>query len=120
MMAAKYIGIPQATLSDRVIGIGDDKHLKNPSGKTFRVIGISGRDGNEYLVIEAGDWFSLAADVLVNPGKTRKATKEKIAECRVSINRAAPRNGKDLKSHAASNSAYEIARHVSSDHGRDS
>ena len=80
MMAAKYIGIPQATLSDRVIGIGDDKHLKNPSGKTFRVIGISGRDGNEYLVIEAGDWFSLAADVLVNPGKTRKATKEKIAE----------------------------------------
>jgi hypothetical protein len=29
MMAAKYIGIPQATLSDRVIGIGDDKHLKN-------------------------------------------------------------------------------------------
>ena len=80
MMAAKYIGIPQATLSDRVIGIGDDKHLKNPSGKTFRVIGISGIDCNEYLVIEAGDWFSLAADVLVNPGKTRKATKEKIAE----------------------------------------
>lgn len=80
MMAAKYIGIPQATLSDRVIGIGDDRHLKNPSGKTFRVIGISGTDNNEYLTIEAGDWFSLAADVLVNPGKTRKATKEKVAE----------------------------------------
>jgi hypothetical protein len=79
MMAAKYIGIPPATLSDRVIGIGDDKHLKKPSGKTFRGIGISGSDSNEYLVIEAGDWFSLAADVLINPGKTRNTIVQPVA-----------------------------------------
>ena len=80
MMAAKYIGIPQPTLSDRVIGIDDEEVLKNPSGKLFRVIGIDGSDGNKYSVIEASDWFDLATDVLINPGKTRKPTKQKIAD----------------------------------------
>lgn len=80
MMAARYIGIPQATLSDRVIGIDDGEVLKNPSGKLFRVIGIDGSDGNKYSVIEASDWFDLATDVLINPGKTRKPTKQKIAD----------------------------------------
>ncbi|MEM9947120.1 MAG: hypothetical protein AAF810_13765 [Cyanobacteria bacterium P01_D01_bin.36] len=79
-MAEKYIGIDNTTLSRRVLQIKDDKLLKNPSGKTFRVLQIAGTDGNEYSVIEAGDWFALSADVLVSPGKTRKATKEKVAE----------------------------------------
>ena len=78
-MAQKYIGIPQQTLTDRVTGKGIDKYLENPSGKAFRVTGILGTDGNNYTVVEAGDWFDLATDVLVNPGKTRKATKEKVA-----------------------------------------
>jgi hypothetical protein len=55
-----------ASLSQRhsigAIGIGSDRHLKNPLGKTFRVIETSGADSNEYLGIEAGDWFSLATD----------------------------------------------------------
>lgn len=46
-MAQKYIGIPQQTLTDRVTENGANKYLENPSGKTFRVIGISGNDGNE-------------------------------------------------------------------------
>ena len=41
---------------------------------------ISGSDGNEYSVIEASDWFDLATVVLINPGKTRKPTKQKIAD----------------------------------------
>ena len=79
-MAEKYIGIDNTTLSRRVLQIKGDKLLKNPSGKTFRALQIFGTDGNEYSVIEAGDWFALSADVLVSPGKTRKATKEKVAE----------------------------------------
>ena len=79
-MAEKYIGIDNTTLSRRVLQIDDDRRLKNPSGKTFRVLQINGADGNEYSVIEVGDWFALSADVLVSPGKTRKATKEKVAE----------------------------------------
>ncbi len=78
-MAQKYIGIPQQTLTDRVTGKGVDKYLENPSGKAFRVTGILGTDGNNYTVVEAGDWFDLATDILVNPGKTRKATKEKVS-----------------------------------------
>ncbi|MGB3790334.1 MAG: hypothetical protein WA949_20160, partial [Phormidesmis sp.] len=53
-----------------------EKALKNPSGKAFRVLQISGSDGNEYSVIKASDWFDLATDVLINPGKTRKPTKQ--------------------------------------------
>ena len=79
-MAEKYIGIDNTTLSRRVLQIDDGNALKNPSGKTFRVLQISGSDGNEYSVIEASDWFDLAADVLINPGQTRKPTKQKIAD----------------------------------------
>lgn len=78
-MAEKYIGIARQTLSDRVVRNGDEILLENPSGKRFRVSEISGSDGNQYSVIEASDWFDLATDVLINPGKTRKPTKQKIA-----------------------------------------
>lgn len=79
-MAEKYIGIARQTLSDRVVRNSDGIILKNPSGKSFRVSEISGSDGNQYSVIEASDWFDLATDVLINPGKTRKPTKQKIAD----------------------------------------
>jgi hypothetical protein len=38
MMAAKYIGIPQPTLTKWVIQSDGVSDLKNPPGKTFRVI----------------------------------------------------------------------------------
>ena len=79
-MAEQYIGIARQTLSDRVVRNSDGIALKNPSGKSFRVSEISGSDGNQYSVIEASDWFDLATDVLINPGKTRKPTKQKIAD----------------------------------------
>lgn len=77
-MAERHIGIPQPTLTKRVIQIGDEEAFKTPSGKTFRVIQISGSDGNDYKVIEVADWFDLSMDILLNPGKMRKATREKI------------------------------------------
>jgi hypothetical protein len=80
MMAAKYIGIPQPTLTKWVIQSDGVSDLKTPSGKTFRVIHLLGNDGNNYSVIEASDWFSLSTDVLINPGQTRKPTKQKIAD----------------------------------------
>jgi hypothetical protein len=71
-MAERYAGIPQPTLSGWVIGSEDDKSLKLPSEKLFRVIEILASDGNTYSVVEASDWFSIAVDLLVNPGRTGK------------------------------------------------
>jgi hypothetical protein len=44
----------------------------------LRVRDILGLDGNLYSVIEATDWFELAVDLLVNPGRTGKGLKEKL------------------------------------------
>jgi hypothetical protein len=77
-MAERHIGIPQPTLTKRVIQIPDGEVFKTPSGKAFRVIQISATDGNEYKVIEVSDWFDLSMDILLNPGKMRKPTREKI------------------------------------------
>ena len=49
-MADRHAGIPQPTLSGWVIGSGDSKALKPPSGKEFRVIDITGVDGNQNSV----------------------------------------------------------------------
>ena len=77
-MAQKHIGIPRQTLADRVAGSGDNRYLKAPSGNRYRVAGIRGEDNNDYLVIEVSDWFDLSLDMLINPGRTTKATQEKI------------------------------------------
>jgi len=77
-MAQKHIGIPRQTLADRVAGSGDKRHLKAPSGNEYRVAGIRGEDNNDYLVIEVSDWFDMSLDMLINPGRTTKATQEKI------------------------------------------
>ena len=77
-MAQKHIGIPRQTLADRVAGSGDNRYLKAPSGSRYRVAGIRGEDNNDYLVIEVSDWFDLSLDMLINPGRTTKATQEKI------------------------------------------
>ncbi len=41
---------------------------------------ILGVDGNAYTVVEATDWFELAVDLLVNPGRTAKGLKQKLGD----------------------------------------
>jgi hypothetical protein len=77
-MAERHIGIPRQTLADRVAEIAGLEVFKTPSGKAFRVAEIQGSDGNVYKVIEVSDWFDLSMDILLNPGKIRKASREKI------------------------------------------
>jgi hypothetical protein len=79
-MIDRYAGIPQSTLSTWVYRDNDEKGVKLPSGKTFRYIEITGEDGKPYNVIEGSDWFSLAVDLLVNPGKTAKGLRAKLGE----------------------------------------
>jgi hypothetical protein len=77
-MMEKYAGIPNTTLSAWVRESGEDKYLELPSTKRLRVRDIPATDGNTYSVIEATDWFELAVDLLVNPGRTAKPLKEKL------------------------------------------
>ena len=77
-MAQKHIGIPQPTLTSRVISVEGNEYFKAPSGKRYRVINLLGNDNNNYKVIEASDWFDLSMDILLNPGQTRKPTRERI------------------------------------------
>jgi hypothetical protein len=79
-MADRYIGTPQPTLSGWVIGKDGDKCLKVPSGKSFRVIDILASDNNTYSVVEASDWFAIAIDLLLTPGKTGKATRARLGD----------------------------------------
>ena len=78
MMAQKHIGIPQPTLTKRVIQHEGGEWFKTPSGTLFRVIHLLGTDNNNYKVIEVSEWFDLAMDILLSPGQFRKPTKEKI------------------------------------------
>ncbi len=77
-MMERYAGIPNTTLSGWVRESAEGKTLQLPSGIVLRVRDILGLDGNLYSVIEATDWFELAVDLLVNPGRTGKGLKEKL------------------------------------------
>jgi hypothetical protein len=80
-MAERHVGIPQPTISGWVIESGGGSALKLPSDKEFRVIDIKVSDGNTYSVVEASDWFRLAVDLLINPGRTKKkGLREKLGE----------------------------------------
>lgn len=79
-MAEKYAGIPQSTLSTWGHRENEEKVLKLPSGKAFRVIDILASDGNTYSVVEASEWFALAVDLLVNPGRTGKGLRAKLGD----------------------------------------
>ena len=79
-MMERHAGVPASTLSTWVFEKDGLKSLKLHSDKTFRVFEITGIDGNTYSVIEASDWFELAVDLLVNPGKTGKGLKLKLGE----------------------------------------
>lgn len=80
-MAERNVGIPASTLSTWVFEKDGTTYLKLPSGKTLRVFNkFVALDGNEYSVLEASDWFSLALDLLVNPGKTGKGLRTKLGD----------------------------------------
>jgi hypothetical protein len=76
----RHIGVPQQTLTNRVTQIEGDRYLELPSGNTFRVTQISAEDGNEYLLLEASDWATLAQDWAKNPGKLRKPARDGLID----------------------------------------
>lgn len=87
-MMEKYGGLPNNTLSNwltKESGVqgapnNEIEYLKLPSGNTYRVLQITGDDGNNYTVVEVSDWVILAADVLKKPGKIKKSTKDKLID----------------------------------------
>ena len=87
-MMERYAGIPNDTLSrwtteeSALEGAGQKgvRALKPPSGNTFRVLEIKGKDNNNYVVVEASDWFDLAFDVLKSPGRIGKSVKKKLVD----------------------------------------
>ena len=87
-MIEKHQGIRQQTLSSWLmkesVFEGDrnneQKALKLPSKKAYRVTEILGEDNNEYSVIEVTDCVQLAADLIKNPGKTRTPTIHKVVD----------------------------------------
>jgi hypothetical protein len=79
-MGEKYAGLPESTLRAWVRDSDDQKVVELPSGKVLRVRDILASDGNNYSVIEASDWFALAVDVLVNPGRTGKGLRAKLGD----------------------------------------
>ena len=65
----RHIGVPQTTLSQRVIRIEGVECLQLLSGNAFRVIRIEAEDGNDYLLLRslAGPpslkiWLKIQAD----------------------------------------------------------
>ncbi|MBV8802934.1 MAG: hypothetical protein JO131_08250 [Gammaproteobacteria bacterium] len=79
-MGERYAGVPESTLRGWVREKDGDNCVELPSGKALRVRDIFGSDGNLYRVIEASDWFALAIDLLINPGKTGKALRAKLGD----------------------------------------
>jgi hypothetical protein len=79
-MMERNAGIPESTLRSWVREKEGENVLELPSGKSLRVRDIFGADGNLYRVIEASDWFALAVDLLVNPGRTAKGLRTKLGD----------------------------------------
>jgi len=88
-MMERYIGIPQATLSNWTVA-GDsnpgEKHYKVPSGKTFSVIAQLGEDNNIFKVIDVANVYRLTQEILACPGKTRSETLAKIKQFVLNFN----------------------------------
>lgn len=76
----RHIGVPQTTLSQRVIRIEGVECLQLPSGNAFRVIRIEAEDGNDYLLLEASDWATLAQDWAKNPGRLKKPARDGLID----------------------------------------
>ena len=85
---SRHTDVPVNTIIQRIVELpieeGDPnsggKFLKLPSKKLFRVIQISGNDGNDYSVIEAADWVELVRDWAKNPGKLRSKAKNGLID----------------------------------------
>lgn len=85
---SRHTDVPVNTIIQRVVDIAPEegdpntggKFLKLPSGKLFRVIQISGNDGNDYSVIEVADWVELVSDWAKNPGKLRTKAKNGLID----------------------------------------
>lgn len=77
-MAERYVGVPESTARGWVRESGIEKALYTPSGKPFGVRDIQASDGNTYSVVEASDWFAIAIDVLISPGRTGKGLRAKL------------------------------------------
>lgn len=73
-MMDKHAGLPQSTSSGWIKEghrANEEKLLEAPTGNTFRVIEITGLDGNEYLVLEVSDWVAIAGEALKAKGKKK-------------------------------------------------
>ena len=79
-MGERYVGVPESTVRGWVRESAEEKSLSLPSGKAFRVRDIKASDGNTYSVVEASDWFALAIDLLINPGRTGKGIRAKLGD----------------------------------------
>lgn len=79
-MAERNAGVPESTIRSWVREKLDGDELQLPSGKLFGVRDILATDGNTYKVIEASDWFAIAVDLLVNPGRTGKGLRAKLGD----------------------------------------
>lgn len=79
-MAERHAGIPESTIRSWVREKPNAGELELPSGKLFDVRDIRGSDSNDYKVIEASDLFSLAVDLLINPGRTGKGLRTKLGD----------------------------------------
>lgn len=79
-MGERYSGVPESTMRSWVRDSDDQKLVELPSGKALRVRDIVASDGNTYSVVEASDWFTLAIDLLINPGRTGKAIRSKLGD----------------------------------------
>lgn len=79
-MAERYMGISESTLRSWVRELEGEVSLELPSHKVLRVREMIGNDNNNYSVVEASDWFGLAIDLLVNPGKTGKGLRAKLGD----------------------------------------
>jgi hypothetical protein len=79
-MGEKYAGLPESTLRSWVRELDGEELVELPSGKALRVREIPASDGNTYKVIEASDWFALAVDLLVNPGRTGKGLRARLGD----------------------------------------
>jgi len=82
-MMERYGGLPTSTADNWLEGLPntDSECLKLPSGNAYRVSRILGlEDNNPYVVVEVSDWVAIAVDANKNPGKVRKATRDKLLD----------------------------------------
>jgi hypothetical protein len=79
-MAERNAGVPESTIRSWVREKPSGEELELPSGKAFGVREILAVDGNTYKVVEASDWFAIAVDLLVTPGRTGRGLRARLGD----------------------------------------